>query len=319
MAQITRPTKAASSTENYAANSVLTSAELDGDMEILKDGHNDHDTGTSKWQVVSAENGTNIPLIVNNSTGTQNIANFRDNGTNVLTVADGGATSATATGATSTALTATAANGGTGKALIANNGTSTGNIFEAQDNGTACVTIADGGGVTFTGQLLPALGSAGAPSYSFTGDTNTGIYSSTADTVNISAGNSSIAQFDTNGITLGTNKPVIPGAVSGTPAQHGLYREGVVKGWINFNGTGTIAINDSFNVTSITDNGTGDYLITWDRDFANANYAAVGAGSNANFVAVPSYNAGTTQINLVNDAGTLEDTTSISLIVIGDQ
>ena len=32
-----------------------------------------------------------------------------------------------------------------------------------------------------------------------------------------------------------------------------------VKGWIDFNGTGTIAINDSYNVSGIVDNGTGDY------------------------------------------------------------
>ena len=42
------------------------------------------------------------------------------------------------------------------------------------------------------------------------------------------------------------------------------------KGWINFNGIGTIAIRDSFNVASITDNGAGDYTITWDTDFASA-------------------------------------------------
>ena len=31
-----------------------------------------------------------------------------------------------------------------------------------------------------------------------------------------------------------------------------------VKAWVNFNGTGTVAIRASYNVTSITDNGTGD-------------------------------------------------------------
>jgi hypothetical protein len=33
--------------------------------------------------------------------------------------------------------------------------------------------------------------------------------------------------------------------------------------WVNFNGTGTVAIRDSFNVSSITDNGTGDYTVTF--------------------------------------------------------
>jgi hypothetical protein len=50
------------------------------------------------------------------------------------------------------------------------------------------------------------------------------------------------------------------------------------KAWINFNGTGTIAINDSDNVSSITDNGTGDYTVTYTEAMANANYSfALGA------------------------------------------
>ena len=47
----------------------------------------------------------------------------------------------------------------------------------------------------------------------------------------------------------------------------------VVKVWINFNGTGTVAIRDSYNVTSITDNATGDYTVTIATDFANINYS----------------------------------------------
>ena len=54
------------------------------------------------------------------------------------------------------------------------------------------------------------------------------------------------------------------------------------KAWINLNGTGTIAIRDSHNVSSITDNGTGDYTVTFDNDFsyngANIITAAKGSG-----------------------------------------
>ena len=49
--------------------------------------------------------------------------------------------------------------------------------------------------------------------------------------------------------------------------------QGRAKAWINFNGTGTIAARDSFNVSGITDNGTGEYTVTFDTDFANINYA----------------------------------------------
>jgi len=53
------------------------------------------------------------------------------------------------------------------------------------------------------------------------------------------------------------------------------------KGWVNFNGTGTLAIRDSHNVSSVTDNGTGDYTVNWDVDMANANYSMSGMASHS--------------------------------------
>ena len=43
--------------------------------------------------------------------------------------------------------------------------------------------------------------------------------------------------------------------------------------WVNFNGTGTIAIRDSEGVSSLTDNGTGQYTVTFTSAMANTNYA----------------------------------------------
>ncbi len=49
--------------------------------------------------------------------------------------------------------------------------------------------------------------------------------------------------------------------------------------WVNFNGTGTIAIRDSEGVSSLTDNGTGKYTVTFTSAMANTNYVALtGAG-----------------------------------------
>lgn len=45
------------------------------------------------------------------------------------------------------------------------------------------------------------------------------------------------------------------------------------RAWVNWNGTGTIAIRDSFNVSSITDSGVGDYRINFTNAMPNANYA----------------------------------------------
>ena len=45
------------------------------------------------------------------------------------------------------------------------------------------------------------------------------------------------------------------------------------RAWVNFDGTGTVAINGSGNVSSITDNGTGDYTVNFTTAMADANYA----------------------------------------------
>jgi len=50
---------------------------------------------------------------------------------------------------------------------------------------------------------------------------------------------------------------------------------GLAKAWVNFNGTGTVAIRASFNVSSITDNGTGDYTINFTTAMVDANYSAI--------------------------------------------
>jgi hypothetical protein len=51
------------------------------------------------------------------------------------------------------------------------------------------------------------------------------------------------------------------------------------RAWVNFNGTGTVAIRASGNVSSITDNGTGDYTVNFATAMPDANYAAAGQGS----------------------------------------
>jgi hypothetical protein len=49
--------------------------------------------------------------------------------------------------------------------------------------------------------------------------------------------------------------------------------DGSAKAWVNFNGTGTVSIRSSFNVSSITDNGVGDYTVNFATAMADANYA----------------------------------------------
>tara|TARA_R100001510_G_scaffold54544_1_gene57377 strand:- start:416 stop:841 length:426 start_codon:yes stop_codon:yes gene_type:complete len=64
-------------------------------------------------------------------------------------------------------------------------------------------------------------------------------------------------------------------------------QQGLCKTWINFNGTGTIATRDSFNVSGVTDNGTGDFSVNYANNMGNDDYAFGGhtpnAGSTMNF------------------------------------
>lgn len=52
------------------------------------------------------------------------------------------------------------------------------------------------------------------------------------------------------------------------------------RAWVNFNGTGTVAIRASGNVSSITDNGTGDYTVNFTTALSDANYSAVATSGN---------------------------------------
>ena len=51
-----------------------------------------------------------------------------------------------------------------------------------------------------------------------------------------------------------------------------LTKQAAAKLFVNFNGTGTPAIRDTLNVSTLTDNGTGDYRLNYATNFANVNY-----------------------------------------------
>jgi hypothetical protein len=54
---------------------------------------------------------------------------------------------------------------------------------------------------------------------------------------------------------------------------------GSAKAWVNFNGSGTVAIRGSYNVSSITDNGTGNYTVNFATAMVDANYGVAGIGN----------------------------------------
>ena len=56
-----------------------------------------------------------------------------------------------------------------------------------------------------------------------------------------------------------------------TPGSEDYF---LAKAWVNFNGTGTVAIRASGNVSTITDNGTGNYTVNFTTAMPDTNYIA---------------------------------------------
>ena len=82
-----------------------------------------------------------------------------------------------------------------------------------------------------------------------------------------------------------TGTAVIQNASNNLLMNSGYGSDAVAYGcraWVNFNGQSTVAIRASANVTSITDNGTGNYTINFTSSIVDANYSIAGTTSNGN-------------------------------------
>ena len=107
-----------------------------------------------------------------------------------------------------------------------------------------------------------------------------------------------------------------------TPAA---INSGLVKAWVNMDGSGTAHIDTSFNMTSITDHSTGVYTLTIATDFGSADWVAAGMCGTDNTTthflgtanAAPA--AGTLKIQTVNDGGNPIDCPHIMIMMVGDQ
>jgi hypothetical protein len=89
------------------------------------------------------------------------------------------------------------------------------------------------------------------------------------------AGSGTITGISVGGIPDGVVDTDVLAANAVTYAKIGTTEQGqLCKAWVNFNGTGTVAIRGSFNVSSITDNGTGNYTVNFTTALADANYSA---------------------------------------------
>lgn len=86
------------------------------------------------------------------------------------------------------------------------------------------------------------------------------------------------------------------------------------RAWVNFNGTGTVAIRASGNVSSITDNGTGNYTVNFTTAMPDANYAT-NATSTTNQTAQQTLSASAVQIFTQNSNGVAVDPVEVSITI----
>ncbi len=114
--------------------------------------------------------------------------------------------------------------------------------------------------------------------------------------------------------------PKLNGAQSGSAPVFG------VRAWVNFNGTGTVAVRASGNLSSIADNGLGDYTINFATALPDANYAVVatlsGDSINNGFVQkvridTSPQTTNSCRISCLNPIPALFDSTQVSVIFVG--
>jgi len=101
-----------------------------------------------------------------------------------------------------------------------------------------------------------------------------------------------------------------------------IGHEGVIKGWVSFDGTGAVGAitpNGSFNVTSVTKNSSGDYTVTWATDFGGITYCPWASSNNFHTSVAKELAAGTITVRTYGNAHTAGDADLVTVIAIGDR
>jgi len=125
-------------------------------------------------------------------------------------------------------------------------------------NGTGTLSFTAGGGASNL-----ADGTAATPSVNFSSDTDTGVFRAGANRLAFATNGASVGEFDGSNLKFNSGYGSVATAYG-------------CRAWVNFNGTGTVAIRASGNVSSITDNGTGDYTVNFTTAMVDANGSLVG-------------------------------------------
>ena len=145
-------------------------------------------------------------------------------------------------------------------------------------------------------------------------------------------------QLDADAASLDDANDVLPLGVPGVPGsddaygmvvdefkeRHGIGADRQVLAWCTFDGSGSDPISsaDGYNVASITDNGTGDYTVTFTNDLPNDDYALCGIGrrntqSESLVISVSEVEQGSARITTRLGTNVLFDAIYVALVCIG--
>ena len=163
------------------------------------------------------------------------------------------------------------------------------------------------------------------------GDQDSGLDLSTNDAVKIKIANSVKAEVDSSGhVKLDTVKGYTSAASVNVVGEGGStttnLQQGLAKHWVQMNGTGTVAVHDSFNNASLTDNGTGFYNFNLTNSMSNDDYACSEASNRVDVsgngvmlhTAIGGTGTGLYNVYNVNNSGATVDVTQIFGLAFGD-
>jgi len=140
------------------------------------------------------------------------------------------------------------------------------------------------------------------------GDNDTGIDLATNDQILLKVANATRLTMNSTGQTTIVGE----GGTTTTNLQQGL-----LKAWSKVDGTGTAAVNDSLNISGITDNSTGNYTLAMSNAMGVNTYAQT-HGANAAQQAIVSATTSAYRLECSNSSGTAADVSVIGSQISGD-
>ena len=90
--------------------------------------------------------------------------------------------------------------------------------------------------------------------------------------------------------------------------------QGSAKAWVNFNGVPTLSVRASYNVSSVTRTGTGQYTINYTNAFVDANYSIMGiTGQDSRTLSVGTLATTNSAMRTTNTGGAFEDQSTVTI------